>query len=192
MRRATFLVFGSALLTAITLAGLWSLPLAAASVAFGILYTGGPKPLGYLGLGELLVLIFFGPIAACGTYFLQAGAVTLPVFIASLAPGLLSCSILIANNLRDEISDRAANKKTLVVRWGATFGRWEYMLSMVLAAAVPIILVFFYHAPPLLLTASLILTASWKALRSPALLQTSAILLLIYTTIFCLTLRGFI
>ena len=194
MRLAAFLVFGSALFTAIPLmllAGLWSLFLAAACIAFGILYTGGPKPLGYLGLGELLVLIFFGPIAACGAYFLQTGLVALPVFIASLAPGLLSCSILIANNLRDEASDLAAHKKTLVVRWGAAFGKWEYILSSGLAACVPVLLVFFYHAPPKLLAASLIVPPSWRALRSPALLQISALLLFVYTSIFCLTLRGF-
>jgi len=156
MLLATFLIFTFAILIAIPLmiiAGLWSLFLAAACVAFGILYTGGPKPLGYLGLGEALVFLFFGPIAACGAYFLQTGTVTLSTFIASLAPGFLSCSILIANNLRDEKSDRMANKRTLIVRFGRTFGSWEYTLTIVAAALIPTILVFFHEAPTHLLSA---------------------------------------
>jgi 1,4-dihydroxy-2-naphthoate octaprenyltransferase len=200
MRLATCLIFGSAFLIAIPLmiiAGLWSLFLAAACIAFGILYTGGPKPLGYLGLGELLVFPFFGPIAACGAYFLQTGTVTLPVFIASLSPGFLCCSILIANNLRDEKSDRMANKRTLIARFGRTFGSWEYTLTIAAAAAVPFILVFFYNAPAPLLSASLILPLAFpwiqKAFkfRDPleliSVLQGTALLLFLYTLVFCLS-----
>ncbi len=196
---ATLAIFGCALILAIPLmiaAGLWSLFLALACVAFGILYTGGPKPLGYLGLGELLVFPFFGPIAACGTYFLQTGAVHMPVFVASLAPGLLSCSILIANNLRDEKSDKAANKRTLIVRFGRTFGTWEYIISLLLAFSVPPVLIIFYGAPITLLAASLVLFAAIPPIkkvfsfRDPleliSVLQSSAILLILYTLIFCI------
>lgn len=201
MLMATLLIFGCALLIATPLmliAGLWSLFLAASCVAFGILYTGGPKPLGYLGLGEFLVFIFFGPVATCGTTYLQTGSVTLPVFIASLAPGFLSCSILIANNLRDEKSDRAADKRTLIVRFGRLFGSWEYTLAIVLASVVPLILVFVYQAPFSLALASLILIAAIPLIkkafrfRDPleliSVLQGSALLLFLYTAIFCATL----
>jgi 1,4-dihydroxy-2-naphthoate polyprenyltransferase len=196
---ATLALFGFALLIAIPLmiaAGLWSLFLALSCVAFGILYTGGPKPLGYLGLGELLVFPFFGPIATCGTYFLQTGSVHIPVLIASLAPGFLSCSILIANNLRDEKSDRAANKRTLIVRFGRTFGTWEYLFSLLLAFSVPPILVLIYGAPASLLAASLVFLAAIPLIqkvflfRDPleliSVLQSSALLLILYTLIFCI------
>lgn len=198
MLLATGLIFGCALLIAMPLmwiAGLWSLFLAGACVAFGILYTGGPKPLGYLGLGELLVFVFFGPVAACGTAFLQTGFVSLPVFIASLAPGLLSCAILIANNLRDEKSDRAAGKRTLVVRYGKTFGNWEYALSLIAASLIPPLLVLFFNAPPLLLLASVILLPSFPLIRQAfssrdllELLPRTSLLLLLYTLLFYATL----
>lgn len=198
---ASLAIFGAASLVAtplMILAGLWSLFLAAACIAFGILYTGGPKPLGYLGLGEFLVFIFFGPVATCGTFFLQTGSVTPAVFIASLAPGLLSCSILIANNLRDEKSDRIAGKHTVVVRMGRLFGSWEYTLSIVFSSLVPLVLVIFYNGPISLCLASFILPAAIPLIkkafgfRDPleliSVLQGSAMLLLLYTILFCITL----
>jgi 1,4-dihydroxy-2-naphthoate octaprenyltransferase len=198
MLMATFLIFGTALLIAVplmVLAGLWSLLLAATCVAFGLLYTGGPKPLGYLGLGELLVFIFFGPVATCGAYFLQTGTVDLAILIASLAPGLLSCAILIANNLRDEKTDKLAGKFTLIVRFGRTFGSWEYTLSILAAALIPILLVYFYNAPMKLLVASLILPLSLPSIRKAftfrdpleiiPILPATALLLFLYTILFC-------
>jgi len=198
MLMATLAIFGAALLIAIPLmviAGLWSLFLAALCIAFGVLYTGGPKPLGYLGLGELLVFTFFGPVAVCGTYFLQTGTLNGSVLLASLAPGFLSCSILIANNLRDEKSDRAANKKTLIVRFGRTFGSWEYTLAIAAAAAIPWLLVFFHQSPLSITAASLILPAAYpwikKAFRfrDPleliSVLQGSSSLLFLFTVLFC-------
>lgn len=199
MLRASLTVFGSAFLIAAPLmgiAGLWSVPLAALCIFFGIAYTGGPKPLGYMGLGELLVFIFYGPVAVCGSYFLQTGSFNVPILLASLAPGLLCCSILIANNLRDERSDRAARKKTLIVRFGRRFGSWEYTFSIAAAAAVPLILVWFYGAPIALASAALIFPASlpliWKSFTfcDPfellSLLQGSALLLFVYTALFSL------
>lgn len=198
MWAAALAMFGLALFIAIPLmviAGLWSLFLAIGCVAFGILYTGGPKPLGYLGLGECLVFLFFGPVAACGAYFLQTGSVHMPVFIASLAPGFLSCSILIANNLRDEKSDRAAHKQTLIVRFGQTFGIWEYIFSIVCPIFIPPILVFACGAPTKLLASSLILFAAISPIRKVctfrdpleliSVLQSTALLLILYTVIFC-------
>ncbi len=201
---ATLIIFACALLIAIPLmiiAGFWSLLLAAACVAFGILYTGGPKPLGYLGLGELLVFVFFGPIACCGTYFLQTGVVDMQIFLSSLAPGFLSCSILIANNLRDEKSDRIANKRTLIVRFGRKFGQWEYTLSILFAAIIPWVLVSVYEAPLQLLSASLIAVAAIPCIKKVFrfkdplelifVLQSSAFILLLYTTLFLYGLWSF-
>lgn len=157
MLRASLLTFSCALIFALPLmfkAGLWSFFFASGCVFFGLLYTGGKKPLGYLGLGEALVFPFFGPIACCGAYFLQTFSISWYVLFASLAPAAFSCALLAANNLRDEISDRIANKNTLVVRWGKTFGAIEYTLFILLAALTPWILVFGFHANPKLLLAS--------------------------------------
>ena len=201
MLRGALLAFGTALLIAIPLmllAGWWSFPMAGAAVLFGILYTGGPKPLGYLGLGELLVLLFFGPIACCGAYYLQTLSLSFPIFLASLAPGLLSSAILIANNLRDQKTDAAANKRTLIVRFGRRFGSWEYTLSIALAASIPPLLVLFCQAKAPLLLASSILPASIPLLKkvfhfqSPAelipVLQGTSLLLFLYTLLFSLAL----
>ena len=150
MMKATGIVFFLAFLIAIPLmilAGIWSLLITFAAIAFGILYTGGKNPLGYLGLGEILVFIFFGPIAMCGTYYLQAETLTPTVLLASLSPGLLSCALLIANNLRDEATDRKAHKKTLVVRFGKVFGSLEYTFSLFIPILIPLLLVLFYNAP---------------------------------------------
>lgn len=154
MFTATLIVFSLALVIAIPLmiqAGLWSLFLVLLCIAFGILYTGGPMPLGYLGLGEVFVFVFFGPVATCGSYFLQTGSLNMPILIGSLAPGFLSCSILIANNLRDEKSDRIAKKNTLVVRFGKTFGSWEYTYCILLASLTGPILALAYSYPTLLI-----------------------------------------
>ncbi|MES2274300.1 MAG: 1,4-dihydroxy-2-naphthoate polyprenyltransferase [Chlamydiota bacterium] len=198
MLLASFIIFASAFVIAtplMFLAGLWSVAVATLCIVLGVLYTGGPRPLGYLGLGEVLVLVFFGCIPVCGAYFLQTHSLNWLVFTASLAPGLLSCSILIANNLRDEISDRAADKRTLIVRWGNRFGSWEYTLSIVFASLIPWILVLFQGAKMGVVCASAILPLSIPAVqktfrfRDPLelipVLQTSALLLFLYTALFC-------
>jgi 1,4-dihydroxy-2-naphthoate octaprenyltransferase len=198
---ATWLVFALALLIAIPLmaqAGLWSLFLAITCVAFGILYTGGPKPLGYLGLGEPLVFLFFGPVAVCGSYFLQTATCDMAIFAASLAPGFLSCAILIANNLRDEKSDKIAQKWTLVARWGRTFGAWEYTSAIGIAALIPLLLVFVFEAPLIVASTSLILPAAIPWIKKVftyqdpreliPVLPGTAMLLLLYTLLFCTTL----
>ncbi len=107
------------------------------SLLLGYAYTGGPYPLAYLGLGDLFVLVFFGPCATLGTYFLQTGHASLLPILMGLPAGLISTAILTANNLRDVESDRAAHKKTLCVRFGRAFGKWEYTLSLSLAIILP-------------------------------------------------------
>ncbi|MHB8278450.1 MAG: 1,4-dihydroxy-2-naphthoate polyprenyltransferase [Candidatus Humimicrobiaceae bacterium] len=111
------------------------------AVLFGILYTAGPAPLGYIGLGDIFVFIFFGLISVVGTYYLQALRVNYVVFIASIAPGLLSTAILTANNIRDIKTDSQSGKKTLIVRFGYNFGIFEYLFCVIAAHLIPIVLV---------------------------------------------------
>ena len=202
MLRATVMVFVVAFLSAIPLmmqVGLWSIPIAGLCIMFGILYTGGPKPLGYLGLGEILVLVFFGPVACCGAYFLQTTSLSFAVFIASLAPGFISMSALVANNLRDQMGDAKAGKKTLIVRFGRSFGSREYAACIVIAGLVPAVLVLFCNASWVSLVPMLVLPAAIPAMRKAfyfhhpreliAVLQASAFLLFLYTFLFCVTWR---
>jgi 1,4-dihydroxy-2-naphthoate octaprenyltransferase len=137
---ASLLFFALAALCCVYLihrAGVCILIIAAASIISGILYTAGPRPLGYLGLGDLFVLIFFGPVAVGGTYFVQALEINWAVIIAGFAPGLLSMAILAVNNLRDIDTDKRAHKLTLAVRWGASFARSEYLFCIIAACLIP-------------------------------------------------------
>jgi 1,4-dihydroxy-2-naphthoate polyprenyltransferase len=109
----------------------WLLALGAACVAAGWLYTGGPRPYGYLGLGEPFVFVFFGLAATMGSAYLQAGRVTLVSFVASLPIGFVTTALLEANNLRDREGDAAAGKRTLAVRLGASRSRWLYVGCLV-------------------------------------------------------------
>ena len=113
-----------------------------ASILFGILYTGGPYPLGYNGLGDIFVLIFFGPVAVGGTYYVQALEINHVVLLAGLAPVLISTAILTVNNLRDINTDANAGKRTLAVRFGAGFAKIEYILSIIAACLLPLLLIY--------------------------------------------------
>ncbi len=111
------------------------------SVICGVLYTGGPYPLGYLGLGDLFVLVFFGPVAVGGTYYVQTLTLSSDVLVAGLIPGLFSTAILTVNNLRDADTDVKTGKKTLAVRFGKPFARLEYLFCLLVAGiALPIYL----------------------------------------------------
>lgn len=116
----------------------WAVPLIGlAAIAAAVAYTGGPIPYGYHGLGDLLVFIFFGPVAVCGTYFVQSGEVGPLAIWASLPMGFLITAILVVNNLRDIHTDRAAGKHTLAVRLGESGARREFGLMLVLAYLIP-------------------------------------------------------
>lgn len=108
-----------------------------ASLVFGILYTGGPFPLGYNGLGDLFVFIFFGIVAVTGTYYVNAQVWSPDAFWASLSVGALATNILVVNNLRDVEQDRLAGKNTLGVLFGENILRWEYLLMLLLVLAIP-------------------------------------------------------
>ncbi len=109
-----------------------------ASIAAGILYTGGPFPLGYLGLGDLMVLVFFGPVAVVGTYYVQALSVDWRVGVFGLSAGLFSTAILAVNNLRDRVEDASTGKRTLAVRFGPSFARIEYTFCVLVAIWLPV------------------------------------------------------
>ncbi len=104
---------------------------------FGILYTGGPYPLGYNGLGDLFVFLFFGVIAVTATFYVNALEWSLPSLWASFAIGALAVNILVVNNLRDVEQDVLAGKNTLGVLFGEEMLRWEYVVMLLIAFAVP-------------------------------------------------------
>lgn len=110
------------------------------SLLFGILYTGGPYPLGYNGLGDLFVFIFFGVIAVTATYYINALKWDIRSLIASFAVGALCVNILVVNNLRDVEQDRLSGKRTLGVLFGERWLKAEYMIMVVIAYFVPIAL----------------------------------------------------
>ncbi|HAH51922.1 MAG TPA: 1,4-dihydroxy-2-naphthoate octaprenyltransferase [Balneola sp.] len=107
------------------------------SLLFGVLYTGGPFPLGYNGLGDVFVFIFFGIVAVMTTYYVNALEWSIDSFWASLAVGALCTNILVVNNLRDVDQDKKAGKKTLGVLFGDTMLKIEYSLMLILAFAIP-------------------------------------------------------
>ena len=107
----------------------------AACIAAGALYTGGPKPYGYAGFGELAVLVFFGFVATAGSAYVQLERLTPLAVFASVPVGLLACALLVANNLRDVDTDAAAGKHTLAVRLGAPRTRLLYHGCLVGALA---------------------------------------------------------
>jgi 1,4-dihydroxy-2-naphthoate octaprenyltransferase len=160
---ATVLVFGLVFLPGAYLiqrGGIPILVIGVVSIACGILYTGGPWPLGYLGLGDLFVLVFFGPVAVAGTYYVQTQSFAWAPVFAGLGPGLFSTAILTVNNLRDIEGDRASGKKTLAVRFGRAFPRFEYVICLVGAClGVPLLLHLGTgaHRPVLVSVAALIL-----------------------------------
>jgi 1,4-dihydroxy-2-naphthoate octaprenyltransferase len=126
---ATYVSFGLAVLAGIYLivvAGWQLLVVGAASIAAGVLYTGGPRPYGYEGLGELFVFLFFGVVAVAGSYFVQITHLNWEAFALSVPVGLLAAAILVVNNVRDIDTDRRAGKRTLAVRLGRDRTRTMY------------------------------------------------------------------
>jgi len=110
------------------------------AILAAVTYTAGPKPFGYLGLGELFVFLFFGPVAVVGTAYAMTRVATPSAVAASIPMGCLVTAILVVNNLRDIDTDRLARKRTLAVRIGQKGSRWEYASLMVLAYAIPVLM----------------------------------------------------
>lgn len=107
------------------------------SILFGLLYTGGPFPLGYNGLGDVFVFVFFGIVAVMGTYYVQALEWNTESFWVSLAVGALATNILVVNNLRDVHTDKVAGKRTLGVLLGENWLKAEYVGLFLMALAIP-------------------------------------------------------
>jgi 1,4-dihydroxy-2-naphthoate polyprenyltransferase len=126
---ATYVAFGCAVLCGIYLtvvAGWQILAIGAASILAGVLYTGGPRPYGYEGLGEVFVFLFFGVVAVAGSYYAQREELTWVALVLAVPVGLLATAILVVNNVRDLETDRRAGKQTLVVRLGRSRARALY------------------------------------------------------------------
>lgn len=160
MKRAAMITMGLAFLLGLYLvwhAGWVILFLGVASLIFGVLYTGGPFPLAYNGLGDIFVFLFFGLVAVMGTYYVNALEWSQQSFWASLVVGALSTNILVVNNLRDVEQDGPAGKNTLGVLLGENALRWEYSLMLTISIAVPFyfFLVLDYSAVILLPVSSL-------------------------------------
>ncbi len=135
---ATYVTFGLAVLCGVylvTVAGLELIAVGAASILAGVLYTGGPRPYGYEGLGELFVFLFFGIVAVSGSYFVQVQQLAWQAYACAVPVGLLASAILVVNNVRDLETDRRAGKRTLAVRLGRARTRTLYT-AMVVGAFV--------------------------------------------------------
>src|SRR5256714_5238865 len=141
--RATYVTFGIAVLAGIYLIAVagWELLLVgAASILAGVLYTGGPRPYGYEGLGELFVFLFFGIVAVVGSFFVQTEHLEWEAFALSVPIGLLASAILVVNNVRDIETDRRAGKRTLAVRLGRLSPRRLYAVMLLVAFLAPIVI----------------------------------------------------
>ena len=131
VKRAAFIAFGLAAAVGLVLAAAttwWLVAVGALSILAAWYYTGGSKPYGYLGLGEVMVFVFFGLVAVLGTQYVQAEELTWPGLYAAVGVGALACAILVANNLRDIPTDAESGKNTLAVRLGDDRTRQFYGL----------------------------------------------------------------
>ena len=132
-------VFSLAALFGLYLAWLGGWPIiliGLAAILSAIAYTGGPFPLGYYGLGDVFVFIFFGLASVAGTYYVQAGSVSVAAWWMTLPPGLIITAILVVNNLRDLENDRKAGKHTLAVMLGEKATKIQYLICMMVAYLV--------------------------------------------------------
>ena len=170
VKMAAFAAFGLAMLAGLALVLLsqawWLLLVGAGAVLAAWGYTGGKNPYGYMGLGDVFVFVFFGPVATLGTTFTQAGAVSAAAVLGSISTGLIAVALLMANNVRDIPTDTKVGKRTLAVRLGDKNARRSYVLMM----ALPMVLMMFLVPgnPWLLLVLLLVpfmLLPSWLMLK---------------------------
>ncbi len=151
LRLGMIAAFGLAMASGVYLVTVGGWPIVAiglASILSGIAYTGGPYPLGYHGLGDLFVLVFFGFVAVCGTAYVQLGSVPALAVWAAIPIGALATAILVVNNLRDRDTDARVGKRTLAVRLGRRAGLAEYTLLLGAAYATPVALAMAELAKP--------------------------------------------
>jgi 1,4-dihydroxy-2-naphthoate octaprenyltransferase len=204
MRRGMWLVFALALLVGVYLtfvAGPVILVIGCASIASAIAYTGGPYPLGYHGLGDVFVFIFFGLVAVCGTTLVEIGQVPLLALSCAIPVGALATAILVVNNLRDRVTDLGAGKRTLAVRYGRGFALNQYRALLGVSYLTPVALALTGSAGPEVLLTLLSLPLALKTERAVTategralnpLLAATAKLLAVFGALFALglSLRG--
>jgi len=196
VKRGMWAVFGLAGMLGLYLAWVAGWPvilIGAAAIASAIAYTGGPFPLGYYGLGDLFVFLFFGLAAVAGTYYVQAVMVSPAAWWMSVPIGLLIVGILVVNNLRDIDTDRLAGKFTLAVRFGTVGACRQYLLCIAAAYLIIPFLAWFKVIPPAALLTWLSIPLAWRVTRTvfnqrgpllnPALASTGQ-LALIYSLLF--------
>lgn len=143
VKRAALAAFGVAAVCGLVLAAVttwWLLAVGAAAILAGWGYTGGPRPYGYMGLGEVFVFVFFGLVATAGTTYVVAEQLTAASWLAGAAAGSLACALLVVNNLRDIPTDREVGKRTLAVRLGERATRAFYVLLLASAMALVVLL----------------------------------------------------
>lgn len=164
---ASMLAFGVAAVAGLLLAAYtswWLLAVGAACIAAGWFYTGGPKPYGYLGLGELFVFVFFGLVATCGSTYVQGVRVSSRGFaaalVASVAVGMLASALLEANNLRDLNGDAIAGKRTVAVRLGRRRGGFFYLWSLVTSVVAVVVIAALWRPWALVALVAVPLTVS--------------------------------
>lgn len=187
VKMAAFGALGLAMLAGLALVVLsqawWLLLVGAGAVLAAWGYTGGKNPYGYMGLGDVFVFVFFGPVATLGTTFTQAGAVSPAAVLGSIATGLIAVALLMANNVRDIPTDTGVGKRTLAVRLGDRNARISYVvmlalsvvLMLFLAPAKPWILLVLLLIPFMLMPSWLMLTGKKRKSLIPVLQQTGLI-----------------
>ena len=166
VKRAAFVAFGVAAVCGLVLAivtSWWLLAVGAAAILAGWFYTGGPKPYGYLGLGEVFVFVFFGLVATAGTTYVVAERLTAVAWLLGAAAGSLACALLVVNNLRDIPTDRKVGKRTLAVRLGDRSTRLFYVA--LLTAAMVLLVLAAMHGRPGAVFGLIGIGAAWPAVR---------------------------
>lgn len=171
VRRAAFGAFGTAAVAGLVLAiaaAPWLIAVGLACMVAAWFYTGGRRPYGYAGLGEVAVFVFFGLVATAGTAFVQTEDLTALAVVAAVPVGLMAAALLVANNLRDISQDEAAGKKTLAVRLGQGRTIWLYVALVLLAIGVASAMAVARPWAPLTLASlSLAMPAAHLARTSP-------------------------
>ena len=171
VKRAALICFGMAGLAGLALAAAvgWELiVVGVVSIAAGWFYTGGPKPYGYLGLGEVFVFVFFGVVATVGSAYVQLDRITGLSVLASIPVGLLATALLVTNNLRDIPGDQVAGKRTLAVRLGAARTRILYVSMVVVAVAFALVLAVSRPAAAIAVLAGAFAVTPIRAVRQGA------------------------
>ncbi len=147
----------------------WLLGVGVLSIAAAWGYTGGPRPYGYLGLGELFVFVFFGLVATVGTTYVSVERITWLSVVVGCAAGFIACALLVVNNLRDIPTDRAAGKRTLAVRLGDRRTRWLYLALVVATFGAVIVAAVVWRPPALIgLAAAALAVAPVRRIQSGA------------------------